>query len=209
MTENAPPRATLRQRKKLATREALSWSALSLALEHGPEAVRVEDIAAAAEVSPRTFNNYFASKYEAICAITTDRARRISAAMRRRPADEPLWDVITESILEQYASVDDTPTDDDSRRDWSSRSQDLFHHPVLRGEYLRAREVLHRSLSEAITERLGSTHDLVPAVTAAAALAAADTAIARWRAAKLPLHDVMRGTLREAGQLVHTSTKEQ
>jgi len=35
--------------------------------------VLVEDIVAKANVSARTFNNYFSSKEEAICAISTDR----------------------------------------------------------------------------------------------------------------------------------------
>ena len=48
------------------------------------------------EVSPRTFNNYFASKYEAICALALDRSYRIGEALRARPAGESLWDAITE-----------------------------------------------------------------------------------------------------------------
>jgi AcrR family transcriptional regulator len=56
----------MRERKKLATREALSAAALRLALEHGPQNVRVDDIAEAAGVSPRTYNNYFSSREEAI-----------------------------------------------------------------------------------------------------------------------------------------------
>ena len=65
----------LRERKKQATREALSWAALRLAVDRGLENVRVEDIAAEAGVSPRTFNNYFSSKYEAILSRHVDRVR--------------------------------------------------------------------------------------------------------------------------------------
>src|SRR5207342_1939710 len=52
----------MRERKKLATRRALSAAALRLAREHGPQNVRVDDIAEAAGVSPRTYNNYFSSR---------------------------------------------------------------------------------------------------------------------------------------------------
>ena len=56
-------------------------AALRLAVERGLENVTVEDITAVAGVSLRTFGNYFSSKYEAICAIRTDRARRIGATL--------------------------------------------------------------------------------------------------------------------------------
>src|SRR5215210_1582724 len=95
----------MRERKKLATREALSTAALRLALEHGPENVRVDDIAEAAGVSPRTYNNYFSSREQAIvAAITAERALRIGAALRARPSDEPLAEAVVEALVEQYAT---------------------------------------------------------------------------------------------------------
>lgn len=80
-------------------------AALRLAVERGLENVTVEDITAEADVSQRTFGNYFSSKYEAICAIGTDRARRIGATLLARPADEPLWDAIAGAILAHYESA--------------------------------------------------------------------------------------------------------
>ena len=92
-------RGGLRERKKLAVRQALGSAALRLAVERGLENVTVEDITAEADVSLRTFGNYFSSKYEAICAIGTDRARRISATLLARPADEPLWEAMAGAML--------------------------------------------------------------------------------------------------------------
>ena len=59
-------RGGLRERKKRATRQALCDAALQLTLERGPAHLTVEEISAAAGVSPRTFFNYFPGKEQAI-----------------------------------------------------------------------------------------------------------------------------------------------
>lgn len=56
----------LREQKRIATRRALQVALLQLALERGFDNVTVEEVAQHAQVSPRTFFNYFASKEEAV-----------------------------------------------------------------------------------------------------------------------------------------------
>ena len=96
--------------KKLAVRRALSSAAIRLALERGLENVTVEDITAEADVSVRTFGNYFSSKYEAICALGTDQARRIGAELLARPAREPLWEALVNAMLAHYEGSDQRQT---------------------------------------------------------------------------------------------------
>ena len=57
-----PTQEGLRYRKKLKARLAVERAALELVLEHGYDAVTVEAICARAEISKKTFFNYFPSK---------------------------------------------------------------------------------------------------------------------------------------------------
>lgn len=59
----------MRARKQRQTREAIHRAAVDLALENGPDAATVADISARANVSTRTFFNYFPTKEDAIVGI--------------------------------------------------------------------------------------------------------------------------------------------
>ena len=56
----------LRERKRLATRRAIQLAVLELVRDRGLENVTVDEVSRIADVSPRTFFNYFSSKEEAI-----------------------------------------------------------------------------------------------------------------------------------------------
>jgi AcrR family transcriptional regulator len=94
----------LRERKKAETRRALSDAALHLAFEQGIDNVTREAIAERAGVSLRTFNNYFAGKYEAIAYRQLERMRRSLALFRAMPVGKPLWTAIAESVLDPLRS---------------------------------------------------------------------------------------------------------
>jgi AcrR family transcriptional regulator len=162
----------LRERKKIATREALSAAAFRLALEHGPENVRVDDIAEAAGVSPRTYNNYFSSREQAIvAAIEAERALRIAAALRARPEEEPLGVAVVEALVEQYVA-DREPAGDALLL--------ITTAPGLRAEFVEAVAAIEQPLAAAIAARTGNDDALATAVLAAAVSAAARVAVERW-----------------------------
>jgi AcrR family transcriptional regulator len=67
MIEPEPePTPGLRERKRRATRRAIQAAIVDLAATHGYDRVTVEEISAAADISPRTFFNYFPSKDDAV-----------------------------------------------------------------------------------------------------------------------------------------------
>ncbi|MEV6635320.1 TetR family transcriptional regulator [Actinoplanes sp. NPDC051470] len=101
----------LREDKKQATRAALSWAAVRLTVERGWDNVLVDDIAAAAGVSPRTFNNYFSSKGEAIAARHLDRYLLLADNLRHRPPAEPLWDALRAAVVGIMQPAPELPVD--------------------------------------------------------------------------------------------------
>jgi AcrR family transcriptional regulator len=184
-----PATLGLRARKKLATREALSNAALDLAIERGPDNVRVEDIAARAGVSPRTYNNYFSSREEAILALVAARSKRVAAALRERPADEPLGEAIIAAFQSQTAH----PEPD------KAMIRLITCSPALRGEFLKMIASTERPLAEAIAERTGldAERDLFPGVLAATVYASTRAAREYWLRPETtePLAAVMRDAL--------------
>ncbi|GAA3565184.1 TetR/AcrR family transcriptional regulator [Amycolatopsis ultiminotia] len=143
------PMPGLRERKKQAARRSLAEAALRLALERGPDQLRVEDIAHEVGVSPRTFNNYFSSKEEAVCSFIVDQQERVREALLARPAHEPLWDAVITAAVERQVA-EGTP-----RREDVWRIREMMHHAGLFGEMLRAHVTVERVLATAIAERAG------------------------------------------------------
>ncbi|MFC0430435.1 TetR/AcrR family transcriptional regulator [Kutzneria buriramensis] len=173
----------LRERKKQATREALSWAALSLAVERGLDNVLVEDIANAAGVSPRTFNNYFSSKYEAITSRAADRIHRVGEVLLDRPADEPLWDAITAAVLAVHAEAGSVP-----QPEWLAGLRPVLSAPAMSGELLKSYVKMRQALTDAIAARLGEgDHGMYPEILAAAVAAATQVASDHWLRADPPV----------------------
>lgn len=72
LMSSSPDPGSLRERKRLATMVAIEDTATALVLEHGYDAVTVDQICAAADISKRTFFNYVASKDAAVIGSTPE-----------------------------------------------------------------------------------------------------------------------------------------
>lgn len=174
----------LRERKKRETRLALSHATIRLALERGFDNVSVEDIAAASNVSERTFRNYFTSKAEAIVATHIERGQRIVEVLRERPADEPLWDALVNAVIAQFEPGNVNPAgsvNPPGEDRYTPALQKLLAEPAVQHEVFRAHITSQDELVAAIADRTGTdATDLYPHVVAAVVSTALGTAMAHW-----------------------------
>ncbi|OLF09757.1 TetR family transcriptional regulator [Actinophytocola xinjiangensis] len=156
----------LRERKKQATRVALREAALRLALERGVDNVRVDDIAAAAGVSPRTYNNYFSSREEAIVAgVTAEREARVAEIVARRAGEVGLAEAVVEAVVGVYTG--------DSRPEVLSLITGS-----LREGFVASAGGIEGGLARVVGERVGDAR--VGRVLAAGVVGAVRVALDEW-----------------------------
>lgn len=97
-------RTGLRERKKRRTRHAIATAALRLFAERGYEETTIADIAAAADVSPRTFFSYFPSKEDVVFAEVDDRLAEVSERLRRTSGETPM-ETIRRSVVDVLEAI--------------------------------------------------------------------------------------------------------
>lgn len=132
---SAPDSATsLRERKKIQTRTAIRRAAFELFTQQGYADTTIDQIAAAADVSPRTFYRYFGVK-EAV--LLSDRhIGPIVDAFAKAPADLPIIAAYRHAVAEVFGGL--TPAE----RDETIAGERLMYEvPEARGlvytEYVR------------------------------------------------------------------------
>jgi AcrR family transcriptional regulator len=168
----------LRERKKIATRLALHEAALRLVADRGLDAVSIDDIADRADVSPRTFFNYFSSKDDAVLGLDPDASAHQAAAFLARPADESPVEALRAVARDQA-----TEMGADSEL-WPLRLTVIDSTPALLARLAAAFGEGERVLAEAIAERSGTRAgvDAFPRLLAGVAGVAMRTALHRWLA---------------------------
>ncbi|MFF3356346.1 TetR family transcriptional regulator [Streptomyces sp. NPDC002917] len=181
MTQGDDAGGGLRARKKRETRVALSQAAIRLCVQHGWDNVTVDDIAAAANVSVRTFRNYFSSKAEAIAASHLERMLRIADELRARPVTEPLWDSISCAVQAQFVPQGETGAGSPRDQRWADGLRLMLAEPALQGEVVKANATAQEELAKAIAERTGTdvARDVYPKLVAAVVGAGSAVAVER------------------------------
>jgi AcrR family transcriptional regulator len=177
------PPVSLRERKKLATRRLLRRAALDLIAERGLANVTVEDIAEAADVSPRTFFNYFPSKEAVFFGGSPDRAAELRAgivsAVPGQPALDALRQVLTrdsEAMADELRSLGGDPAD------WLRRMKVARTDPLVRAAQAAQMAMIERAIADGLAARLGSDQetDPYPGVLAAAAVSMVRACLFFW-----------------------------
>jgi AcrR family transcriptional regulator len=157
----------LRERKKQRTREQIVEAAMRLFAERGYQATTIPDIAAAADVAPRTFFSHFPSK-EAVVFHNVDRELDgLGNALRNRLPGETAFDALRRWI---DAMFDEWAGDEDEailRKRLCREDEGLAN---FQGGVMAR---IHGMLLEAIAYDLDEPQDaLRPQLVAAAAMAA-------------------------------------
>jgi AcrR family transcriptional regulator len=106
--EEAP--TGLRARKKQRTRAVLIDAAMELCLRNGYEQTTVEQIAAAADVSPRTFSRYFATKDAVFLTLIEDYVEQVALELASIPPDVGPLEALRIAHVETLTRVSKRPT---------------------------------------------------------------------------------------------------
>jgi AcrR family transcriptional regulator len=178
------PPTSLRERKKLATRRALRRVTLDLVAEHGFSHVTIEDIAAAADVSPRTFFNYFPSKEAAVFGADTARteALRHRLTYQASPGESALAALRAALVAEARARADDLGDLGGDPSTWLCRMKAAHVDPSLRAAVSAHLASVERAIADALAERLGvdPEQDPYPVLLAATGSGVLRAAMTFW-----------------------------
>jgi AcrR family transcriptional regulator len=190
----------LRERKKQETRERILARARELFDERGFAETTIPEIAAAADVSPRTVSSYFPQKEELVFPDKDEMLSALSRALDDRPADEMATDALRRWLIDNFAC-----DDHEDRHDWARAlidgDPDLRAYERVLQE--RAQEVV--AMAVAVDLSLPPDHHL-PQMVAATAMAALDS-LGRDETAT---HDPerARGLIEDAMHFVGAGVKE-
>jgi AcrR family transcriptional regulator len=165
----------LTERNKQRTRREIAEAAGQLFLERGYAATTVQEIARAADVSPRTFFRYFPSKEDVITAIASDSMDDVLDHMAGHDASESLVSVLRATFSAVLAPAIDDP---DAARAFQFMLRET---PVLRGRWLEEQRRNRDRLAEELRPWFDESSSAVARhLAAGAALLAIEEVMTLW-----------------------------
>jgi AcrR family transcriptional regulator len=159
-----------RERKKQQTRERIIEVAYALFAERGYQATTVADIAAAADIAPRTFFSYFPSKEDVVFYFGDTYCELMQAAVEARPEGMSAIEALRQWV--EQALPDEAIESEEAKL----RDRMCLEDPGLAAYSRHYLARVESVLREGIARDLGEPPDsLRPTLVAAAAAAALDT----------------------------------
>ena len=171
MTENVG----LRERKKRERRRCIEEAAIDLFEERGFDGTTIEDIAAAADIAPRTFFSYFPTKEDVVLADYASRLDQIIDVLRSRLPSEAPWTALQASFVTVAA-------DYEARRDDLIRRFTIMAaHPPVYARSLQLQAGWEDALTDVLIDRAGpDVGQLESRLLASAALACMRSSLQHW-----------------------------
>lgn len=143
----------LRERKKAKTRVALIDAALDLFLAQGYEATTIDQIAAAVDVSPRTFFRYFGSKEEVALAPAADAQDVFLSELHVRPASESPFAALAQAMRGAVALLREGEPED--RQRFIKARQVVEASPMIFAGQMRLMMANEQRILEEVARRRG------------------------------------------------------
>ncbi len=163
----------LRLRKRAETHARIQAEAIRLFLAQGFEATTLDAIADAADVSRRSLFHYFASKEEIVFSAKADFPGLVAEAIGRRPAEEPLLDMVENALTEMSTRL----LSPDAR----ALARLIHDTPALSAGDQAKYEMVERVLAKALADRKGlADTDIACRVTAATAIGILKLSTEAW-----------------------------
>lgn len=169
----------LRERRRLQTGREICDAALDLFERHGVEATRVEDIARAAGVSPRTFFRYFPTKERAVFCKDPEMELLLADSYAQLTAEEPLLPQLEAIYVTGLALYENGRSASGRRlvRAWRL----VVAEPALRLAALSYEEERNREVTQTLQELLGTDEtDLEARMIVETVATTARVAFERW-----------------------------
>jgi AcrR family transcriptional regulator len=165
----------LRERKKLERRRSIEVAALNRFGENGFDATTIDEIAADADIAPRTFFSYFPTKEDVVLADYADRLKRTTDELGRRPASEAPWLALRESFAVVAADYEA------QRDDLIRRFAIMAVNPSVHARSLQLQAGWEDTVAEVLAQRMGvNAEDIRPRLMSSAALACMRSSLRHW-----------------------------